>query len=133
MDAHDLPVALAPLWGFCGASDRPWRATLRFAFDERNPGFAAGPAGGLGSRRTPGTWTLGDIMAWLAFGLMGDRVRSEAALGRLAAVAFDDGMLPEAYDPKGSGSVVRHWFAWPGAILGVLVLEHAARGAGSPG
>ena len=84
-------------------------------------------AGGLGSRHTPGTWTLGDIQAWLAFGLMGERETSDAALARLVAAAFSDGMLPEAYDPDGSGSAVRHWFAWPGAILGWLVLEHAAR------
>ena len=38
-------------------------------------------------------------------------------------------MLPEAYDPEGSGDVVRHWFALPGAVLGALVLEHAARGS----
>ena len=50
---------------------------------------------------------------------------ADAALQRLTEVAFTDGMLPEAYDPDGSGDVVRHWFAWPGAALGVLVLEHA--------
>lgn len=127
LEAHDLPVALAPLWGFCKPDDRAWRTTMRHAFDIRNPSFAPGNAGGLGSRHTPGTWTLGDIMGWAAFGLMGDRDASEAALGRLVVAAFEDGMLPEAYDPEGSGSAVRHWFAWPGAALGALILEHAAR------
>jgi len=127
MDANDLPVGLAPLWGFCKPGDRTWQATMRFAFDERNPGFVPGVVGGLGSRHTPGTWTLGDIMGWVAFGLMGERAASEAALQRLVGAAFGDGMLPEAYDPDGTGSAVRHWFAWPGAALGVLVLEHAAR------
>ena len=127
LDATDLPVALAPLWGFCKASTPAWRATLRFGMEPQNAAWVEGVAGGLGSRHTPGTWTLGDIMGWLAFGLMGERETSDAALARLVAAAFSDGMLPEAYDPEGTGSVVRHWFAWPGATLGWLVLEHAAR------
>jgi hypothetical protein len=128
IEATDLPLALAPLWGFCKPTDRTWRATMAFALDAANPAFVPGPAGGLGSRHTPGTWTLGDIFAWVAHGLMGEPASAEAALARLVSVAFSDGMLPEAYDPEGSGDVVRHWFALPGAVLGALVLEHAARG-----
>ncbi len=131
VDATDLPVALAPLWGFCKPTDRAWRNTVTYAFEEANPGFVAGIAGGLGSRHTPGTWTLGDIFGWVAHGLTGDQEASEAALTRLVTVAFNDGMLPEAYDPDGSGDVVRHWFALPGALLGTLILEHAARGSSS--
>lgn len=130
MDATDLPVALAPLWGFCKPGDGVWRATMQYAFEDENPAFVAGPSGGLGSRHTPGTWSLGDISRWVAFGLMEDQTAADAALDRLIDIAFEDGMLPEAYDPDGSGSVVRHWFAWPGAALGVLSLEHAARSAG---
>jgi hypothetical protein len=130
MDANDLPAALAPLWGFCRPDDPAWQTTMRFAFDPENPGYVDGPMGGLGSRHTPGTWTLGDIMGWVAFGLMGADEASEAALERLVRSAFTDGMLPEAYDPEGSGSAVRHWFAWPGAALGTLVLDHAARDTG---
>jgi len=130
MDANDLPAALAPLWGFCKPTDKTWQTTMRFAFDPENPGFVAGPTGGLGSRHTPGTWSLGDIMAWVAFGLMEDQAASEAALERLTRTAFSDGMLPEAYDPEGSGSAVRHWFAWPGAALGAILLDHAARDTG---
>lgn len=127
MDANDLPVALAPLWGFCEADDPVWRNTVRFAFDAANPGFSRGPAGGLGSRHTPGTWTLGDVMGLVAFSLMDDRPAAAAALDRLVAVAFEDGMLPEAYDPAGSGQVVRHWFAWPGAALAACMGAYARR------
>ncbi|MGD8486285.1 MAG: glycoside hydrolase family 125 protein, partial [Chloroflexota bacterium] len=127
MDANDLPIAMAPLWGFCEPTDELWQTTLRFAFDPENPGYVEGPMGGLGSRHTPGTWTLGDIMGWVGFGLMEDEEASEAALERLVRSAFTDGMLPEAYDPEGSGSAVRHWFAWPGAALAAILLEHAAR------
>ncbi len=130
MDANDLPAALAPLWGFCKPTDKTWQATLRFAFDPENPGFVDGPYGGLGSRHTPGTWSLGDIMGWVAFGLMEEPGAADAALERLAQTAFSDGMLPEAYDPEGSSAAVRHWFAWPGAALGALLLDHAARDTG---
>jgi hypothetical protein len=127
VEATDLPVALAPLWGFCAPEDAAWRRTIDTAFERANPGFVPGAAGGLGSRHTPGTWTLGDVFAWAAFGQMGEALAAEAVLERLVSVAFSDGMLPEAYDPGGSGAVVRHWYALPGAVLGVLVLEHATR------
>jgi len=127
MDANDLPIGLAPLWGFVEPTDGAWATTLRYAFDPENPGFVDGPMGGLGSRHTPGTWPLGDIIGWAGFGLMGLDERSEASLERLVTSAFADGMLPEAYDPEGSGSAVRHWFAWPGAALAAIALEHAAR------
>jgi len=130
MDANDLPAALAPLWGFCKPTDKAWSTTMRFAFDPENAGYVSGPLGGLGSRHTPGTWPLGDIMRWVAFGLMEDQETSETALERLTEVAFDGGMLAEAYDPEGSGASVRHWFAFPGAALGALLLDHAARDAG---
>ena len=129
VDANDLPLALAPLWGFCKPSDRAWRATIAFALDPANPAFVPGPAGGLGARQLPGTWTLGDIFAWVAHGLAGEGALADAALERLSSVAFSDGMLPQAYDPQGSGDVARHWFALPGALLGALVLGHAARGS----
>ena len=127
MDANDLPAAMAPIWGFCKPDDERWQTTMRFAFDGENPGSVVGPMGGLGSRHTPGTWSLGDIMGWVAFGLMDDEEASEGALERVVQSAFSDGMLPEAYDPDGSGSAVRHWFAWPGAALAAILLEYAAR------
>ncbi|MEX1296083.1 MAG: glycoside hydrolase family 125 protein [Candidatus Limnocylindrales bacterium] len=130
MDANDLPAAMAPLWGFCPPDDPRWQTTMRFAFDHENPGYVEGPVGGLGSRHTPGTWTLGDIMGWVAFGLMEEYELSEASLERLVRSAFTDGMLPEAYDPEGSGQAVRHWFAWPGSALAALILDHAARDTG---
>lgn len=125
VDANDLPVALAPLWGFCRSRDRHWQGTMAFAFDKANPGFVDGEMGGLGSRHTPGTWPLGDLQRWVSAGVDGDRATADAALERLVEVAFSDGMLPEAYDSGGSGDAVRHWFAMPGAVLGVLVLEHS--------
>jgi hypothetical protein len=120
-DANDLPVALAPAWGFCGPDDPGWRATMRFAFSPANPGWSAGDRPGLGSGHTAGPWTLGDVQAWLHARLLRDSVGAAAALARLEEVAFADGMLPEAYSPERSDDWrVRHWFAWPGAALAAL-------------
>jgi len=129
-DANDVPTALAPLWGFCDASDRRWAATMRFAFSTHNLGYCPGPFGGLGSLHTPGTWPLGDIQEWVAASLLGDEEESERALARLVAVASEDGMLPEAYDPQTGKWRARHWFAWPGALLGALLRSALGPGCG---
>ena len=128
-DANDLPVALAPVWGFCPSDDAGWRSTMAFAFSRANPGFYGGIRAGLGSVHTPGPWTLGDVQAWVRARVMGDAAGMGAALDRLAAVAFEDGMLPEAYSVTLEPDVrIRHWFAWPGAALGALLLLDADSG-----
>jgi hypothetical protein len=128
-DANDLPVALAPLWGFCSADDPAWLATMAFAFSPLNPAWAAGELAGLGSAHTPGAWTLGDVQGWIAARARGDGAAAARALERLDAVAFSDGMLPEAYSTDGRRiRRVRHWFAWPGAALAALmVLDQAGQ------
>ncbi len=121
-DANDLPIALAPAWGFCARDDPGWLATMRFAFSPTNLGFWQGPMSGLGSAHTPGAWTLGDIQAWLFAALTADAGAASNALARLNAVATPDGMLPEAYTLGADGRLVRvrHWFAWPGAAFGAF-------------
>jgi meiotically up-regulated gene 157 (Mug157) protein len=121
-DANDLPIALAPVWGFCAPDDPRWLATMRFAFSRQNPGFWDGPMPGLGSVHTPGAWSLGDVQAWLFAVLTADADAASTALARLDAVASEDGMLPEAYAVGGDGRLVRirHWFAWPGAAFGAF-------------
>ena len=116
-DANDLPTALAPRWGFCGAGDPVWRATMEFALSPANPGFAAGPFGGLGSVHTPGAWPLGDAQELIWARLAGDAGREARVLARLAATACWDGALPEARDPADGTVRSRHWFGWPGAAL----------------
>jgi len=126
-DANDLPLALAPLWGFCEVGDPGWNATMAFAFSPANPGWSDGGLAGLGSAHTPGPWTLGDVQSWIRARLVGDRSGAQAALERLDRVAFRDGMLPEAYDAGGLGRI-RHWFAWPGAALAALrILDRDGR------
>ena len=126
-DANDLPVALAPLLGFCAADDSGWRATMRFAFSPRNPAWFDGPRPGLGSLHTRRPWPLGDIQAWIVGHLTGDPAASANALERLRLAAFADGMLPEARS-TGDGARIRHWFAWPGAALAALrLLDEAGR------
>lgn len=123
-DANDLPVALAPLWGFCRATDPGWQATMAFAFSDANHGWSAGSRPGLGSAHTEGAWTLGDIQVWIHSLLMGDERAARASLARLEEVAFADGMLPEAYDADAHDRI-RHWFAWPGAAFAALRLLDA--------
>jgi len=118
-DANDLPIALAPLWGFCAADDPGWSATMAFAFSPANPAWSSGRRAGLGSVHTPGPWTLGDIQRWLRGRIVGDVDEAGAAIARLEQVAFADGMLPEAYGAD-DDTRIRHWFAWPGAALAAL-------------
>ena len=123
-DANDWPVALAPLWGFCRSEDALWRATMDFAFSLANRGgYYPGAAGGLGSVHTPGAWPLGDGQEYLYARLTGDIARAEAVLERLAATACWDGALPEARDENSGAVRSRHWFAWPGAALLVVLLH----------
>jgi uncharacterized protein len=122
-DANDLPMALAPAWGFCQPHDPVWRATMRFAFGPANPGFAPGRHGGLGSLHTPGAWPLGHVQAWLAGRAVDEAGTVAAAERELAAVALWDGALPEASDPRSGRPRSRPWFAWPGATVATLLLD----------
>jgi hypothetical protein len=119
-DANDLPTALAPWWGFCPPEHPRWLATLRYAFSPGNPAYVPGRYGGLGSVHTPGTWTLGDVQEWAVAIVCGETTRCDAVLDRLDRVAGVDGLLPETYDPHTAEWVARHWFAWPGAAVGML-------------
>lgn len=125
-DANDLPLALAPLWGFCPADDPVWLATMNFAFSEENKdGFYGTPEDefrGLGSVHTPAAWPLGDVQELLFARLRGSDARKQQVMQKLARVAQWDGALPEAYDVKTGEVVSRHWFAWPNAALACVVL-----------
>lgn len=120
-DANDVATALAPAWGFCSVADPAWRATMDFAFSGHNPGYAAGPYGGLGSRHTAGVWPLGLAQEWLARSLAGQHAAAQDALRRLLACALSDGSLPEASDPATGRLLARPWFAWPGALVGAFL------------
>ena len=119
-DANDVPTAVAPLWGLCAADDPTWRATMRFAFSAENPGFVAGDPGGLGSAHTPGVWPLGDAQEWAVAVATGDEERAACVAERIGRVASADGMLPETYDAGSGDWLARHWFAWPGSLVGLL-------------
>lgn len=119
-DANDVPTALAPLWGLCAADDPHWRGTMRFAWSTHNPGFVPGPRGGLGSAHTPGVWPLGDAQEWLLAVTVDDHARAARVLAKLEIVTSNDGMLPETYAADTGEWLARHWFAWPGSLLGLL-------------
>jgi hypothetical protein len=125
-DANDLPLVLAPWWGFCSPHDVGWRGTVTFAWTSANPAWFAGERGGLGSAHTPGPWTLGDVQDWLVGRATGDADRCDRASRRLEKVAFVDGLLPEAYSPTRSPDIrIRDWFAWPAAAWAAFQLLDA--------
>ncbi len=119
-DANDLPLALAPLWGFVAADDPTWRATIEFAFSEANiGGFHEGR---LGSVHTRAAWSLGDIQDLLIALVTNDSQRERQAWHYLRKAAQRDGALPEAYDPHSGAVISRYWFAWPSAALACVEL-----------
>ncbi len=127
-DANDVPTAVAPLWGLCDVDDPQWRATMRFAFSQHNPGFVTGALSGLGSAHTPGIWPLGDAQEWALAVAERHSARLEAVLARITRVVSADGMLPETYDAQTGDWLARHWFAWPGSLIGLLHATFDGRG-----
>jgi hypothetical protein len=122
-DANDLPMAMAPRWGFCPANDPIWRATMRFAFSNANEAFARGARGGLGSLHTPGAWPLGRLQEWLVADATADRQWADMAADQLGAMSYWDGALPEANDPRTGQPISRPWFAWPGAAAASMLMQ----------
>jgi hypothetical protein len=122
-DANDMPMALAPAWGFCAVTDPVWVETMRFAFSPENPGFFPGSYGGLGSLHTPAPWPLGQVQAYLARSSTGDGEGMEAATRALGDAALWDGSLPEATDPSSAQPRSRPWFGWPAASVASAVLD----------
>jgi hypothetical protein len=125
-DANDMPIALAPAWGFCSETDPVWTDTMRFAFSRENPGFTPGRRGGLGSLHTPAPWPLGQVQAYLAKSSIGDRQGMEKAVRALGDAALWDGSLPEATDPRSARPRSRPWFGWPAAGVASAVLDEDA-------
>jgi uncharacterized protein len=119
-DANDLPTVFAPGWGFCAGDDPRWRATIAFAWSDRNQGYFPGTLGGLGSLHTPRPWTLGDLQEIVVARVTGDATREARAQERLARVETWDLLLAEAYDQQTGAVAARHWFAWPAALRALL-------------
>lgn len=122
-DANDLPTVFAPAWGFCGADDPVWRATIEFAWSRENDGYFAGALGGLGSLHTRHPWPLGDLQEIVVARVLGDAARERRGWERLDRIETWDGLLPEAYDETTGAVASRHWFAWPPALRALLALD----------
>ncbi|MBN2303642.1 MAG: glycoside hydrolase family 125 protein, partial [Anaerolineae bacterium] len=120
-DANDIPLVMAPRWGFAETGDPVWRASMEFAFSEANPG--ATPGRRLGSVHSPGPWPLGEAQEIIAARAMGDKQREERISQRLARAAQWDGALSESYDETTFEVYSRHWFAWPNAMLACIDLD----------
>lgn len=120
-DANDLPLALAPLWGFCPPDDDVWRNTMAFSFSPENTsgfyGTADDPYPGLGSVHTPDAWHLGSVQEYLYAQITGDTARKDRVIQKIAQTMQWDGALSEAFSARTGEVVSRHWFAWPNAAL----------------
>jgi meiotically up-regulated gene 157 (Mug157) protein len=101
---------------------------MRFAFSEHNSGYVAGPLSGLGSAHTPGIWPLGDAQEWAVAVAEQEPGRADTVIGRIMRVTSADGMLPETYDARTGDWLARHWFAWPGSLVGLLHATFDGRG-----
>jgi GH15 family glucan-1,4-alpha-glucosidase len=122
-DANDLPTVMAPIWGFCGADDHRWLATMNFAFSEDNHGgFYQGKYGGLGSVHTPHPWPLGDAQELLFAHMIGSLNRRNAVLDKLLQSVQWDGLYSEAMHEMSGEVQSRHWFSWPGAFISFVLL-----------
>ena len=132
VSATSTPATCPWRWRRCGASASPPRrpGAPPFASPLTPPTrrYGEGAAGGLGSRHTPGTWTLGDIMGWAGLRAHG-RARGcpmrrwSASSRRRSATAC----CPRPTTRRARAASSRHWFAWPGAALGCA--RPRARGA----
>lgn len=121
-DANDVPLALAPDWGFVSAEDQVWQATVKFAFTEANTnGYFATDR--LGSVHTSAPWPLGDVQKLVIARLLNQADRETQALADLRAAAQWDGGLPEAYDGETLAVKSRNWFAWPNAYYAMAQLN----------
>ncbi|MEO8631959.1 MAG: glycoside hydrolase family 125 protein [Chloroflexota bacterium] len=126
-DANDMPTVFAPAWGFCGADDPVWRATIDFAWSRENEGYFPGALAGLGSLHTRHPWPLGDLQEIVVARVLSDAERERRGWERLQRVEMWDGLLPEAYDETTGAVASRHHFAWPAALRALLALDPKLR------
>jgi hypothetical protein len=128
-DANDLPTALAPAWGFCGADDNVWLNTLAFAFSPANDGgwYPGGDFGGLGSVHTRDPWPLGDGQDLARRCIIGEQSSLEPVLQKIAAECQFDGMFSEAVDRHSGVVTSKNWFSWPGSFISSTVLQHLCK------
>jgi len=123
-DANDLPLALAPIWGFTPSDDEIWLNTMNFAFSNHNRlGYRAGPYGGLGSIHAGLTWTLGLLQEAIFHITIDNKNRAWNIIDKILSVATNDGLMPESIDPLSGFPYTRLWFCWPNALLVWIMLE----------
>ena len=125
-DANDVPSVFAPEWSFCSSSDPRWLSLFKFALSSENTKayFPNGEYRGLGSVHTPDPWPLGDAQEMIFSRIRGDiegfRLAKEKTLKKMQW----DGGFAEANDPLTGKVTSKHWFSWPGSLIGSTFIEH---------
>lgn len=118
-DANDVPLALAPIWGFVAPDDEVWLETVKFAFSPDNKGGYY-RSNRLGSVHTPSPWPLGDIQKKLIGLITKNKRMVDQAENEIRQTYQWDGSLPEAYCEENLSVKSRHWFAWPNAFYSLV-------------
>lgn len=124
-DANDLPSVLASKWSFCSSEDIRWRNLFRFAFSPENTRayFARGGFSGLGSVHTKHPWPLGDAQDMIYAWEIRDKGKFEDAKVRTLKKMQWDGAFAEANDEETGEVRSKHWFSWPGCVIGSVLIE----------
>ena len=124
-DANDLPSVFAPEWSFCSSDDPRWLNLFKFAFSSKNERayFPEGEYHGLGSIHTTHPWPLGDAQEMIFARICGDKEQLEDAKERTLKKMQWDGGFAEANDEVTGEVRSKHWFSWPGSVIGAAFIE----------
>ena len=126
-DANDLPSVFAPEWSFCSATDPRWRNLFEFAFSAENDlaYFPNRKYGGLGSVHTPHPWPLGDAQEMIYGHICGNKNNFRLAREKALRKMQWDGSFAEANHEDTGEVTSKHWFSWPGSVIGAALLERS--------
>jgi uncharacterized protein len=124
-DANDLPSVFASEWGFCSSDDPRWRNLFRYAFSAKNSRayFPHGEFAGLGSVHTTYPWPLGDAQEMIYYREIGIMEELLKAKERTLKKMQWDGGFAEANDEQTGEVRSKHWFSWPGSVIGAFFIE----------
>jgi len=124
-DANDLPSVFGPRWQFCSKDDVRWLTLFDFAFSPQNKKayFGQGEFAGLGSVHTTHPWALGDAQEMIWARTRGDADRGGEAKRRALRKMQWDGLFAEANDEVNGVVRSKHWFSWPGSVIGSVFIE----------
>lgn len=124
-DANDIPSVFVPDWEFCSRDDPRWLNLFKFAFSVENEKayFPNGEYSGLGSIHTTHPWPLGNAQEMILAFIRGDKEELKVAKEKTLKKMQWDGAFAEANDEFTGEVRSKHWFSWPGSVIGAAFIE----------